>query len=106
MVCGRRRKFASPRRPLFSSSDGFFLRVNRLPNHLSQLLMDTPETADDLHVVNLRLADGRFVQDVAIAHCSVIACVRAKPFVWFDGADVVGLEVTHRRWGLQHAITS
>ena len=80
--------------------------VNRLPSHLSQILLDTPETADDLHVVDLRLASGRLVKDVAIAHCCVIACVRAKPFVWFDGSDVISLEVTHRRWGAYHMTSS
>ncbi len=67
------------------------------------MLLDTPETGRDLHVVNLRLQNGRVVRDVAILHCSIIACVRGRPFVWFTGPDVAALEVTHRRWGAPDA---
>ncbi len=77
--------------------------LNCLPAHLAQRLLDLPETGMDFHVARLTLANGTVVNDVAIVDCSVIACVRGKPFVWFCGADVVDVEVTHRRWGASYA---
>jgi hypothetical protein len=79
-------------------------RVNTLPESLRQQLLDSPETGADFHVVDLTLANGTRVRDVAIVNCSLIAAVRGKPFVWFSSADVVALEMTHRRWGLGCAI--
>ncbi|MBA2412251.1 MAG: hypothetical protein H0V63_05430 [Burkholderiaceae bacterium] len=79
--------------------------MNILPEYLRQLLLDSPETGVDLHVVAITLANGRVIEDVAIVNCSVIACVRGKPFVWFDGSDVASLHVSHRRWGAGHLST-
>ena len=79
--------------------------LNRLPEHLTQRLLDLAETGADFHIVQLTLASGKIVQDVAIVDCSIIACVRGKPFVWFAGSDVVDLQVTHRRWGAGYALT-
>ena len=78
--------------------------MNILPEHLRQQLLDSPETESDFHVVDLTLANGRRVRDVAIVNCSFIAAVRGKPFVWFSSLDVVDLQVTHRRWGHSRAI--
>ncbi|HEY2102935.1 MAG TPA: hypothetical protein VGH08_06765 [Chthoniobacterales bacterium] len=73
--------------------------MNALPNGLSQVLLDQPETGDELHVVSVTLKDGRVFEDVAISQCSIVAAVRGQAYVPFDGRDVVKLEVTHRRWG-------
>jgi hypothetical protein len=73
--------------------------VNTLPQNLTQQLLDQPETADDLHIVSLRLANGRKYDDVAIMYCSLVAAVRGHAFVPFDGQDAIALRVTHRRWG-------
>ena len=73
--------------------------VNTLSQKLTQQLLDQPETADDLHIVSLRLANGRKYDDVAIMYCSLVAAVRGHAFVPFDGQDAIALRVTHRRWG-------
>ena len=52
----------------------------------------------------MTLMNGTRVRDVAILGCSIIACVRGKPFIWFDGSDVASLCVTHRRWGIGRAV--
>jgi hypothetical protein len=78
------------------------MRLNTLPNELSQILLDQPETGDELHIVSVTLKDGRVFEDVAVSQCSIVAAVRGQAYVPFDGRDVVKLQVTHRRWGFHH----
>jgi hypothetical protein len=79
--------------------------VNRLPASLRQILLDQPETGDQLHVVSVKLRDGRVFEDVAVSQCSIVAAVRGHAHVPFDARDVVELKVTHRRWGFDHQPT-
>jgi hypothetical protein len=71
-----------------------------LPQKFSEVLLDQPETGEDLHVVSVTLKDGRVFEDVAISQCSIVAAVRGHAHVPFDARDVVQLRVTHQRWGL------
>ena len=73
--------------------------MNTLPQKFSEVLLDQPETGEDLHVVSVTLKDGRVFEDVAISQCSIVAAVRGHAHVPFDARDVVQLKVTHRRWG-------
>ena len=70
-----------------------------LPQKFSEVLLDQPETGEDLHVVSVTLKDGRVFEDVAISQCSIVAAVRGHAHVPFDARDVVQLRVTHQRWG-------
>ncbi len=70
-----------------------------LPQKFSEVLLDQPETGEDLHVVSVTLKDGRVFEDVAISQCSIVAAVRGHAHVPFDARDVVQLKVTHQRWG-------
>jgi hypothetical protein len=78
---------------------GLARSLNTLPQRLRQVLLDQPETTDDLHVVSVTLKDGRVFEDVAISQCSLVAAVRGYLHVPFDAKDVTELRVTHRRWG-------
>jgi hypothetical protein len=73
--------------------------LNTLPQEFSEVLLDQPETGEDLHVVSVTLKDGRIFEDVAISQCSIVAAVRGHAHVPFDARDVVQLRVTHQRWG-------
>jgi len=73
--------------------------LNTLPQKFSEVLLDQPETGEDLHVVSVTLKDGRVFDDVAISQCSIVAAVRGHAHVPFDARDVVQLKVTHQRWG-------
>ncbi len=73
--------------------------MNTLPQKFSEVLLDQPETGEDLHVVSVTLKDGRVFDDVAISQCSIVAAVRGHAHVPFDARDVVQLKVTHQRWG-------
>jgi len=73
--------------------------LNTLPQKFSEVLLDQPETGEDLHVVSVTLKDGRVFEDVAISQCSIVAAVRGHAHVPFDARDVVQLRVTHQRWG-------
>ena len=81
--------------------------MNTLPQKFSEVLLDQPETGEDLHVVSVTLKDGRVFDDVAISQCSIVAAVRGHAHVPFDARDVVQLKVTHQRWGFdRHRIDS
>lgn len=73
--------------------------VNELLPNLTRQLWDQPETGPDLHIAQVRLANGRTFSDVAIVRCAMVVAVRGYPFVPFDAQDVVDLKVTNRRWG-------
>jgi len=76
--------------------------LNTLPQKFSEVLLDQPETGEDLHVVSVTLKDGRVFEDVAISQCSIVAAVRGHAHVPFDARDIVQLKVTHQRWGFDH----
>ena len=76
--------------------------MNTLPQKFSEVLLDQPETGEDLHVVSVTLKDGRVFEDVAISQCSIVAAVRGHAHVPFDARYVVQLKVTHQRWGFDH----
>ena len=79
--------------------------MNTLPQKFSEVLLDQPETGEDLHVVSVTLKDGRVFEDVAISQCSIVAAVRGHAHVPFDARDVVQLKVTYQRWGFDHQKT-
>jgi hypothetical protein len=76
--------------------------LNTLPQKFSEVLLDQPESGEDLHVVSVTLKDGRVFEDVAISQCSIVAAVRGHAHVPFDARDVVQLKVTHQLWGFDH----
>ena len=49
-------------------------------------------------VVAVTLRDGRKIEDVAIIESHIIGEVRGHADIPFEPEDIVGMELTHRRW--------
>ena len=49
-------------------------------------------------IVAVTLRDGRRVEDVAIIESHIIGSVRGYADIPFEPEDIVGVELTHRRW--------
>ena len=78
--------------------------MTTLPERWSKFLLSQPETGMDYQVVAITLRDSRVIQDVAVAHHSVVAEVRGYSDIPFDPADITQIEVTHRKWDFQREI--
>jgi hypothetical protein len=71
--------------------------MKKLPTAWSQFLASKPETGMGYQVVAITLRDGRRIEDVAIVG-DIIGEVREHEDIPFEPEDIVGVELTHRRW--------
>ena len=54
-------------------------------------------------VVSVTLRDGRTIEDVVIIQSTVVAEVRGEADIPFEPDDIVGIELTHRKWNFRSA---
>ena len=79
------------------------MNVATLPEPWSKFLLGQPETGMDYQIVAVTLRDGRVVEDVAIVHHSLVAEVRGHTDIPFNPADIIGIQITHRKWDFQQS---
>jgi hypothetical protein len=72
--------------------------MKTLPKAWSDFLHGKGETGMGYQVVAVTLRDGRRVEDVAIIESHIIGEVRGHEDIPFEPEDIVGVELTHRRW--------
>ena len=72
--------------------------MKTLPRVWSEFLAKKPETGMGYQVVSVSLRDGRKIEDVAIIQSSEIGEIRGYADIPFEPDDIVGMELTHRRW--------
>jgi hypothetical protein len=67
------------------------------PEKWSTFLAGQPETGIGYWTGNVEIADGRTFTDVII-NSGYITKIRGRTDIPFEGADVVKIEITGRRW--------
>lgn len=72
--------------------------MKTLPKAWSDYLHAKGETGMGYQVVAVTLRDGRRIDDVAIIESHIIGEVRGHEDIPFEPEDIVGVELTHRRW--------
>jgi hypothetical protein len=72
--------------------------MKTLPKAWSDFLHTKGETGMGYQVVAVTLRDGRKVEDVAIIESHIVGEVRGHTDIPFEPEDIVGIELTHRRW--------
>ena len=72
--------------------------MKTLPKAWSDFLSSKSKTGMGFQVVAGTLRDGRKIGDVAIVESHIVGEVRGRNDVPFDPDDIVGIELTHRRW--------
>jgi hypothetical protein len=76
--------------------------MQQLPQNWASFLAHQPETGMGYQVVAVTLRDGRRIEDVAIVGSLTIAEVRGYESIPFAPADILAVEVTHRKWPFRH----